>query len=346
MSFFFTKKVKIKKNNKGNVPWVEKYRPSKLDDVYSQNNIISTFRGWIDSDVFPHLLLYGPPGTGKTSTMMAICKELYSPNIFKQRVLELNASDERGINVVREKIKNFARFSAKTITEENYKNPPFKIIILDEADNMTADAQTALRRTIEDYSKVTRFCIICNYASKVIDPIVSRCALFRFSPITNDIMKTVLNKVCRKENILINENCITRIIKISGGDLRKAINFLQSIYTFYGSGGELDININLDKINELSGHVPSKIIINLNECVNFDQLRNSLLKTLEDGYDAIQLLKKTAIYITKNDSIDDTIKCKILLKIGNTENLLKCGSDEFLCLLDVYSYNLSLIQNS
>ena len=156
-------------------------RPSKIDEISHQTEVVSALNQSVKSGQVPHLLMYGPPGTGKTSTILAMARELFGKEFYKKRILELNASDERGIQVVREKIKKFAQ--RKISKNPDLNCPPIQIIILDEADSMTVDAQAALRRIIEAYSTNTRFCIICNYISKIIDPLASRCVKFRFSPI-------------------------------------------------------------------------------------------------------------------------------------------------------------------
>ena len=168
------------------VPWVEKYRPETVDEVSHQAEVTRALSSAIESGNIPHLMFYGPPGTGKTSTILALAKELFGHEFFRQRVTELNASDERGIAVVREKIKKFAQRKIAKHPDGRTNVPPIQICILDEADSMTSDAQAALRRIIEQYSATTRFCIICNYVSKIIDPLASRCVKFRFSPIAKD----------------------------------------------------------------------------------------------------------------------------------------------------------------
>lgn len=186
----------------------------------------------------PHMLFYGPPGTGKTSTILALAKELYGPQLFKTRVLELNASDERGISIVREKVKDFARMQLSNPPpgyDEKYPCPPYKIIILDEADSMTQDAQSALRRTMETYSKITRFCLICNYVTRIIDPLASRCSKFRFKPLDQGNAKKRLEEIAENEGVRLEAGAVETLIKCSEGDLRKAITFLQSAARLVGA---------------------------------------------------------------------------------------------------------------
>ena len=184
------------------------------------------------------MLFYGPPGTGKTSTILALAKELYGPEMFRTRVLELNASDERGISIVREKVKDFARMQLSNPPphyKDRYPCPPYKIIILDEADSMTQDAQSALRRTMETYSKITRFCLICNYVTRIIDPLASRCSKFRFKMLDQGNAKKRLEDIAENENVKLEHGAIDKLIKCSEGDLRKAITFLQSATRLVGA---------------------------------------------------------------------------------------------------------------
>ncbi len=211
----------ICKNELDSLPWVEKYRPNKLSKIVHHPNIIYSLRKLIKNGQIPHMLFYGASGTGKTSTILAVAKKLYDDDI-NFMVLELNASDDRGINIVREEIKEFAE------SRNMFKNG-IKLIILDEADSMTYDAQFALRRVIEKYSYNTRFCLICNYMNKIIPAIRSRCMQFRFSPIGNDSVKEYINYICEKENIEITEDGEESVVSIAKGDLRKAINLLQSV---------------------------------------------------------------------------------------------------------------------
>nr|POE48341.1 replication factor c subunit 2 [Quercus suber] len=224
-------------------PWVEKYRPKSLDDVTAQDHTVTVLRRTLQSANLPHMLFYGPPGTGKTSTVLALAKQLYGPELIKSRVLELNASDERGISIVREKVKDFARMQlsnppsgpAGAEYRKKYPCPPYKIIVLDEADSMTQDAQSALRRTMETYSKITRFCLICNYVTRIIDPLASRCSKFRFKMLDEGNAGRRLEDIAKLENVRLEEGVVETLLKSSEGDLRKAITFLQSAARLVGA---------------------------------------------------------------------------------------------------------------
>ncbi|ETN37449.1 uncharacterized protein HMPREF1541_08440 [Cyphellophora europaea CBS 101466] len=227
-------------------PWVEKYRPRTLDEVKSQEHATETLRRMVNASNLPHLLLYGPPGTGKTSTILALSRELFGPELFSNRVLELNASDERGLSVIRERVKTFAQqalIHAPSSKEyrERYPCPPFKIIILDEADSLTQDAQSALRRTMEIYSKLTRFCLCCNYVSRIIDPVASRCSKFRFKALDGGHAKERIEEILGLEGVSYDSGVVEKALSVSDGDLRRAINLLQSAARLVGaSAGEVN----------------------------------------------------------------------------------------------------------
>ena len=209
--------------NEDALMWVEKYRPKSLDEVVGLKDIVESLKAFMrNPKTMPHLMLAGVPGTGKTTIALAIAHELYGTN-WKSFTLELNASDERGIDTVRERIKDFSRYS-----RTGFGNIPFALIILDECDQMTGPAQTALRRIMEIGSRTSRFILICNQSSKIIEPIQSRCAIFRFSRIDKQAMKEQLICIAKKEKVNLLPEAAERIVDFSEGDLRHAINALQT----------------------------------------------------------------------------------------------------------------------
>jgi replication factor C small subunit len=213
--------------NFSNLMWVEKYRPEKLDEVIDQKEIIRGLKNLIKNpEEIPHLLFAGPAGVGKTTTALCVAKELLGEE-WQRDTLELNASDERGIKMVRERVKEFAAVM-KLTTSNKEDNRPFRIIILDEADEMTPEAQTALRRIIEDSSRTTRFIIICNYLSQIIEPIQSRCVVFRFTRLANEDIVGHLKMICQKEGVKFDDKALTQIYEATSGDLRHSINILQA----------------------------------------------------------------------------------------------------------------------
>lgn len=203
--------------------WVEKYRPQRVEDIVGQDAIVERLKGYIETKNLPNMLFAGPPGTGKTTAVLALARGLFGKN-WHANFLELNASDERGIDIVRGKIKDFARTQAI--------GGDFKIIFLDEADALTKDAQHAMRRTMERHSKICRFILSVNYSGKIIEPIQSRCAVFRFRPLKSDAIKNRLLYIKNNEQLEIKEGGIEAVLYLCGGDLRKAINLLQSASTF------------------------------------------------------------------------------------------------------------------
>jgi replication factor C subunit 2/4 len=267
------------------------------------------------------MLFYGPPGTGKTSTILALAKELYGPEFVKSRVLELNASDERGISIVREKVKDFARMQLTNPPpnyQDKYPCPPYKIIILDEADSMTQDAQSALRRTMETYSKITRFCLICNYVTRIIDPLASRCSKFRFKSLDQGNAKSRLENIAKLEGIRVEDGVTDTLIKCSEGDLRKAITFLQSAARLVGADAkqkgqyddsddedEMDVDdieskiITVKNIEDIAGVIPESTIDSLAKAMQstssrgtYDPIAKVVLDMVTDGWSATQVVSQ------------------------------------------------------
>ena len=201
--------------------WVEKYRPKSLDDIIGHDETKIRLKGFIKNKSLPHLLFAGPPGTGKTSAVLALATEIFGKKSVRNNLLELNASDERGIDVIRNTVKDFARILPTD-------NAPFKIISLDEADALTSAAQQALRRTMEKYVSTSRFVLLCNYPGKIIEPIQSRCAYFRFNRLNDEAIIENLTSIATNEKLKINDEGIKTIIRVAEGDMRKAINILQA----------------------------------------------------------------------------------------------------------------------
>lgn len=309
--------------------WVEKYRPSSLNEIASQVNVINSLKSALVTKNIPHLIFFGPSGCGKTSTILALGKELFG-DLYKERIIELNASDERGIDIVRNKIKNYAKLAIKDV--ENV--PPWKLIILDEADSMTSDSQFALRRIIEEYSKITRFCIICNYYNKIIDPIISRCSLFRFKPIGHDFLLDKLRFICNKENLDCNDSVLESIIKICRGDLRKAINFLQKCYNIYKN------NFNEEILNEISGILPIYILDNLMTSIYSKDMNRVDIIVNEiylSGYSIVNQLLSIHNRILES-KLPSQKKATIICEIANIDQNIIKGCDEYIQFMKlVYS---------
>ncbi|KAK7087944.1 replication factor C subunit 5-like isoform X1 [Littorina saxatilis] len=300
-----------------NLPWVEKYRPEQLNDLISHTDIVSTITQFIKEDRLPHLLLYGPPGTGKTSTILAVAKQIYSPKEFSSMVLELNASDDRGIGIVRGQVLNFA--STRTIFKSG-----FKLVILDEADAMTKDAQNALRRVIEKFTENTRFCIICNYLSKIIPALQSRCTRFRFGPLKTTQMVPRLQHVIAEESVTVTEAGMKALITLANGDMRRALNILQSTSMAYDLVDE-------DSVYNCVGHPLRQDIENivnwlLNE--SFCKAYNNILEMKTAKGLALQdILSEVHTYIHRVD-MPVKVQIHLLIKMAEIEHRLASGTNE------------------
>lgn len=300
-----------------NLPWVEKYRPDGLQELISHDDIITTIRTFIKQDRLPHMLFYGPPGTGKTSTILACAKEIYTPKQFSSMVLELNASDDRGIGIVRGQILNFA--STKTIFSKGYK-----LIILDEADAMTNDAQNALRRIIEKFTDNVRFCLIGNYLSKIIPALQSRCTRFRFGPLGVEQILPRLDLVCREEKVDITPDGKEALMRLAQGDMRKVLNILQSCNMAFGRVDE-------DLVYTCVGHPLRADIASianwaLNEDFSTAYKQVNQLKT-QKGLSLQDILTEVHGYIHKLD-LPAQVRIHLLVKLAELESRLMAGATE------------------
>ncbi|KAK0240292.1 P-loop containing nucleoside triphosphate hydrolase protein [Armillaria nabsnona] len=334
-------------------PWVEKYRPKTIDDVSAQEHTVAVLRKTLTSTNLPHMLFYGPPGTGKTSTILALSRQLFGPENFRNRVLELNASDERGISIVREKIKNFARQTprAQTISSDGkeYPCPPYKIVILDEADSMTQDAQGALRRIMETYARITRFCLVCNYVTRIIEPLASRCSKFRFTSLDNQSSSSRLMHIATSEHITVDPSVVEALIRASSGDLRRAITYLQSASRLSSSTSP-PTPITPRDVQEIAGVVPDDIINNFATVLGIDMdqpmtgtapkpgftgIRSAVKEIIREGYSASQVLSQLHDLVVLHPTLNAKQKSQCGLVFAEADKALCDGADEELWILEV-----------
>ena len=300
--------------------WTEKYRPKQFIELLGQDEIVKRVQNLTKSMNLPHLMFAGPAGTGKSSLALIIVKNLFGDS-WKENYLELNASDTRGIDVVRQQVKNFAR-------TKSLGTVPFKVIFLDEADALTREAQQALRRTMENFTSTCRFILSCNYSSKIIDPIQSRCAIFRFKLLERKAIFKKLRDIADKEKLAISETALTALYESSEGDCRRAINLLQAT-------ASISPSITEDLVNTITSSAkPADIKIVLEYALSGDFLKSReklldvMLKESIAGTDVIKAIQKEIW----NLKIEPELKVRLTEKTGEIEFRLVEGSDEFIQL--------------
>ena len=300
--------------------WTEKYRPSTFEEVKGQQDIVQKMKAFVDQKNLPHLLFSGPAGVGKTTLSLVIAKQLFGET-WRENTLELNASDERGIDVVRVKVKDFARTKA-------IGDVPFKIIYLDESDALTKEAQQALRRTMENYTKTCRFILSCNYSSKIIDPIQSRCAVFRFKPLSKEEIFTLIEKVAGKEDLQVTSEAKEALFQVSEGDCRRLENIMQSCSV-------MSKTLDQELIYSMAAVAKPKEVNELMSLAtkgNFIESRKKLLHLMLDyGLSGLDVIKQMQKEIW-NLSLPDQKKVELVDKCGEIEFRMVEGSDEYLQL--------------
>ncbi|MDR0790907.1 MAG: replication factor C small subunit [Methanomassiliicoccaceae archaeon] len=306
--------------------WTERYRPKSLKEVIGQKHVTERLKAYVSAGNMPHMLLTGPAGTGKTTCALAMTKEMFGDE-WKGNFIELNASDERGIDVVRGKIKEFARTAPLGKAE-------FKIIFMDEADALTTDAQAALRRTMEKYSKICRFILSCNYSSKIIDPIQSRCAVFRFKPLAAEDIREYLSRIVKNENIKIDDAALEGLVHVARGDLRRAVNSLQVAAS---TGKKIDV----DTIYQTTGMAHPEEVRKMLEAAlngNFVQARDMLDEIMISyglsGQDIIKQIHSSFFDM----SIPDADKVRFIDRTGEIEFRIVEGSNERIQLEALLAY--------
>ena len=306
--------------------WTEKYRPESFSDIKGQKDVVKRVRAFVKLKNMPHQLYAGPAGVGKSSLALVVARQLFGES-WRDNFLELNASDERGIDIVRNKVKDFARTKA-------LGDVPFKIIFLDECDALTKEAQQALRRTMENYTSTCRFILSCNYSSKIIDPIQSRCVVFRFKRLEGDELGLIIDSIAKKENLVFSKEVKTAFMTVSEGDCRRLENLMQSSVAFSKKVVVDDVYslAALAKPKELFGVL--KLAVSNNFIMSRTQLLDIMLKYGLSGLDIIKQIQKEIW----NLNIEDKKKLEMIDRCGEIEFRMVEGSDEFIQLESLLAF--------
>ena len=302
------------------MPFVEKYRPKSLKDIVGQEAIITRLKGFVNDKSMPHLIFAGPAGTGKTTSAIALARDMFK-GTFNENYKELNASDARGIAVIRTMVKDFAR--THPVGEAS-----FKILVLDEADNMTAPAQHALRRTMENFTKTCRFILICNYSNKIIAPIQSRCAVLRFTPLTNDDITKRLQYISKKEGINLSDKGCEAILYVAGGDCRKAVNILQAVST-------ISKDVSDESVYQITGRVYPEQIREMIQMALDGELNKAQERLeqllLEFGLAGSEIIKQIHSEIFNMD-VSESVKIDLVKIVSEIDFRLNQGASEMIQL--------------
>lgn len=310
--------------------WIEKYRPERLDDIVGQDEIVRRLKSYVKTRNLPHLLFSGPPGVGKTAASISIVKEIFGET-WRNNFIELNASDERGIDIIRHKVKDFARMAPLGEAD-------FKVIFLDEADALTNDAQSALRRTMERYSATTRFILSCNYSSKIIEPIQSRCAVYRFRSLSDEAVTERMKKIAEAEVVKVTPEGMGAIVYVARGDMRKAINALQAASLM---GGE----VTEETIYQITATARPEQIRDLMKTAlagNFTQARSLLDDLLLvqglSGEDVIIQIHRQTISLVDSGDLPAPTLVRLMDRIGEIDFRMTEGANERIQLESLLAY--------
>jgi replication factor C subunit 3/5 len=331
--------IKLQIFQEKTLPFVSKYVPKKIDDIVSQNIVIDNLKKFIIGNALPHLLFYGMSGIGKTSTINCVIDQLYDVDGQQFMVMRLNASSDRGIKVVRNRINKFV--STSNLFNKKSKKKLYKMIILDEMDSMTQSAQDSLRKLIEDFSKTARFCLICNNIQNISEALQSRCVKYRFLPIKKKDLIDKLKYVASQENILYTKKGLDAIAKFSFGDMRKSFNILQSVHMSNNK-------INEELVENYLGYPNSKKISNLLKCFKKDSLQESYqkVKSLKEKYnwslnDMITEVHEKLIKRAKKGKDVEIIKFQIynLMKIEEHLSIRSCNNIQLASFVAIFYHS-------